>query len=94
MDKPCCNKMSFQRLGEPFADPGQAEGVEFTLGTCTSCKQLLMHCWVAGGVSEGYEVVDNNFVEKLRIISDHRSRKKLLGDWWNSLESHKPRREP
>jgi hypothetical protein len=93
----CCDKMSFQRLTQdlsPLADPGKAEGVEFTLGTCKNCQRLLMHCWVASGVSEGYEIVDSRFVEQLRAASDRQSRKKLLADWWNSLESHKPISEP
>jgi hypothetical protein len=46
------------------------------------------------GGSEGYEMVDSKFVEQLRTTTDRPSRKKLLADWWNSLESHKPIREP
>jgi hypothetical protein len=84
----CCRQMSFKRLDEPLADPGKAESVEFTLGSCTHCKQFLMHCWVAGGVGQGYEVVDKSFVDQLRLITDYPSREKMLADWWNSLESH------
>ena len=83
--------MSFHRLTErltPLADLGKAEGVEFTLGTCMNCKCYLVHCWVGSGVSEGYEVVDDQFVNKVRATSDYEGRKKLLADWWNSLDSH------
>jgi len=88
--------MSFQRLTQemsPLADPGKADGVEFTLGTCANCKQHLMHCWVVAAASEGYEIVENSFAEKLCTTSDHQSRKELLADWWNSLGSQEPASE-
>jgi hypothetical protein len=76
----CCDKMSFQRLNEPFADPGKAEGVEFTIGNCTNCKRFLVHCWVGGGISEGYRSSNRarvGFYESGRIR--HPTRKQADG---------------
>ncbi len=83
----CCDKQSFVRLtpdSDPLTDPGSAEGVEFTIGTCANCGRYLVHCWVGGGVSQGCEVVDPAFVERLRTASDA-ERKVLLAAWWDAI---------
>lgn len=82
----CCESLEFQRRSNPpGADIGHAEGVEFTLGSCRSCKRILIHCWVAGGYAEGYEVVDQAFVDRLSGPTNPGARKQLLADWWNSV---------
>jgi hypothetical protein len=88
MNQNCCTQPAFERLNQelsPMADPGSAEGIEFTLGTCQNCKQSVMHCWAAGGLSESYVVVGKDFVERLRATPDRQQRKELLAQWWNAL---------
>jgi hypothetical protein len=84
----CCNRLDFKRLTEQLsdlADPGSAEGVEFTLGLCRSCNQLLMSCWVGGGIAHCYQAVGPDFVEKLSAAGERKRREQLLADWWNAL---------
>jgi len=42
-----------------------------------------MHLWVAGGVSDDIEVIEQSFIDQLVQTSPER-RKKLLADWWNA----------
>jgi len=44
-----------------------------------------MHLWVAGGVSQGIEVIEPSFIDQLVQTSAGKRRKKLLADWWNAL---------
>jgi hypothetical protein len=88
MRNACCDRLYFKRLTEELsdlADPGSAEGVEFTVGRCRNCNQLLMSCWVAGGFAHYYEAVATDFVEKLSAEGELKRRKQLLADWWNAL---------
>ena len=82
----CCADQAFVRHPDPdVADIGHAEGVEFTIGRCSSCQSPLMHLWVAGGVSQGIEVIEPSFIDQLVQTSAGKRRKKLLADWWNAL---------
>lgn len=84
----CCDRLDFERLTEEpsdAADPGSAEGVEFTLGRCRNCHQLLMSCWVGGGIAHCYAPVTLDFVEKLSAEGELKRRKCFLVDWWNAL---------
>jgi hypothetical protein len=44
-----------------------------------------MHSWVAGGVSDGIEVIEQSFIDRLAQTSHGKQRIKLLADWWNAL---------
>ena len=44
-----------------------------------------MHLWVAGGVSDGIEVIEQSLVDQLVQTPAGKPRKKLLADWWNAL---------
>jgi hypothetical protein len=96
--KECCDTQSFVRLtpdGDSLTDPGKAEGVEFTIGTCANCGSYLISCWVGGGIAHGYGVIDQAFVERLRAASavrpprppgavpQHSEREDMLARWWN-----------
>ena len=86
MYKSCCTRQEFVRHIDPtVADIGQAEGAEYTVGKCCNCGSILIHCWVAGGVSEGIEVVSQELVDSFLTAPDYHLRKKRLGDWFNGL---------
>jgi hypothetical protein len=85
----CCDRQSFQRLTKeisPLCDPGSAEGVEFTVGRCANCKKLLMACWVGAASMQGFEDIDQAFLHKLSGEQDPQLRKRMLADWFNSLD--------
>ena len=67
-----------------MADIGHAEGVEFTIGRCASCQSPLMHLWVAGGVSDGIEVIEQSLIDQFVRAPAGKPRKQLLADWWNA----------
>jgi hypothetical protein len=82
----CCADQAFARHQDSdVADIGHAEGVEFTIGRCSSCQSPLMHVWVAGGVSHGIEVIEQSLIDQLVQTSAGKRRKQLLADWWNAL---------
>lgn len=79
----CCSEQSFERHSNPeIADIGKGGGAEYTVGGCTSCGALLIHCW-AGGVAESIRVVSQESIDSF-VEADPQTRKKLLGDWFNS----------
>ncbi len=80
----CCSEQAFERHPDPdVADIGQGGGAEYTVGRCKSCGAVLMHCW-AGGVVGGIEVVSQALIDRF-LAADPKSRRALLGDWFNSL---------
>ena len=80
----CCSEQVFERHSNPeIADIGQGGGVEYTVGRCKHCDAVLIHCWV-GGVAEGIQVVSQNLIDSF-VAVDPQVRKRLLGDWFNSL---------
>ena len=86
MKRGCCADQAFVRHQDPeVADIGHAEGVEFTIGRCSSCQSPLMHLWVAGGVSQDIEVIEQSLINQLVQTSAGKQRKKLLTDWFNAL---------
>jgi hypothetical protein len=86
LKRTCCEDQAFVRHQDPeVADIGHAEGVEFTIGRCSSCQSPLMHLWVAGGISHGIEVIETSLIDQLVQTSAGKGRKKLLADWWNAL---------
>jgi hypothetical protein len=85
VSKVCCSNQSFERHPDDrIADIGGGGGVEYTIGNCKSCGAVLIHCWVWAGRS-GLEVVSQEFVSRLLSVSDYKTRKALLSDWFNSL---------
>jgi len=82
----CCPNQSFVRHRDPdVADIGHAEGVEFTIGNCSSCQSPLMHCWVAGGISDNIEVIEQSVIDQLVQSPTAKRRKELLANWWNEV---------
>ncbi len=80
----CCSEQEFERHPNPeIADVGQGGGAEYTVGRCKSCGALLIHCWV-GGVAEGIQVVSQDLIGSF-VATPPESRRKVLGDWFNSL---------
>jgi hypothetical protein len=80
----CCADQQFERHPDPeMADIGSGGGAELTVGRCTSCGALLVHCWV-GGVAGGIQVVSRDLIDHFRSVEPS-SRKTLIGDWFNSL---------
>ena len=80
----CCSEQEFERhLNPEIADIGQSRGVEYTVGRCKHCGAVLVHCWV-GGVAEGIQVVSQDLIDSF-VAAAPEVRKKLLGDWFNSL---------
>lgn len=80
----CCSEQTFERHPDPeIADIGSGGGAELTVGRCTNCDAVLVHCWV-GGVAGGIEVVSQGLIDHFLSV-DPRSRKALLRDWFNSL---------
>ena len=85
MKRTCCADQAFVRHQDPdVADIGHAEGVEFTIGRCASCQSPLMHLWVAGGVSDGIEVIEQSLIDQFVRAPAGKPRKQLLADWWNA----------
>ena len=84
MKQSCCANQAFVRHQDAdVADIGHAEGIEFTIGKCSSCQSPLMHVWVAGGVSEGVEIIEPTLVDRLVQTPAGKQRKTLLVEWWN-----------
>lgn len=80
----CCSEQRFERHPNPeIADIGQGGGAEYTVGQCKGCGALLIHCWV-GSVAECTQVVSQDLIDSF-LAADPKPRKKLLGDWFNSL---------
>jgi len=80
----CCSGQIFERHSNPeIADIGQGGGAEYTVGRCNQCGAVLIHCWM-GGVAECIHVVSQDLIDSF-IAVDPKSRKKLLGNWFNSL---------
>jgi hypothetical protein len=87
MAKNCCANPSFQRHPDAdVTDIGRGAGGEYTIGTCKSCGAMLMHCWVAGGISEGVEIISAEFVSRLIAVKDRGTRTALLDAWFNARE--------
>lgn len=86
MPKACCGNQKFERHADPaVADIGSGGGAELTIGRCSNCGAILIQCWVAGAVAEGIEVVSQALVNSFLSENDPKSRKKLIGDWFNSV---------
>ena len=84
MKQACCANQAFVRHQDAdVADIGHAEGIEFTIGKCSSCQSPLMHVWVGGGVSEGVEIIEPSLVDQLVQTPAGKQRKTLLAEWWN-----------
>ena len=80
----CCSGQLFERHSSPeIADIGQGGGAEYTVGWCKNCGAVLVHCWV-GGVAESVQVVSQDLIDSFMAVAPT-LRKKLLGDWFNSL---------
>ncbi len=86
MSLPCCKNQIFERHPDAkIADIGKSDSLEFTVGRCKNCNTPLIHCYVAGGVSEGIEVVSQELIHSFLDESDLRLRKKLLVHWFDGL---------
>lgn len=80
----CCVEQVFERHPNPeIADIGSGGGAEYTVGGCKNCGAVLVHCW-AGGVVGSIVVVSQDLIDSF-VTAAPESRKKLLGDWFNSL---------
>lgn len=80
----CCAQQEFERHPDPeIADIGSGGGAEYTVGRCKKCGAVLIHCW-AGGVVGSTEVVSQDLIDTF-LAAPPALRKKLLGDWFNSL---------
>jgi hypothetical protein len=86
MSQACCAKQKFERhLNPKIADIGHGGGAEYTVGNCQNCRAILIHCWVAGGASEGVEVVTKDLIDSFLAAQDPKTKTKLLRDWFEGL---------
>jgi len=44
-----------------------------------------MHCWVAGGISDNIEVIEQSVIDQLVQSPTAKRRKELLANWWNEV---------
>lgn len=81
----CCSRYEFKRI----RDLAHADGVEFTLGQCSSCGAYIADCYAPYGPNpESYSVpivITKIEADEMSSISDFKQLKKYLRDWFNTL---------